>query len=223
MRKIALFELLENHLINNLVDYVTGNEVGLDSNGRKNRGGHLMEDLVESYIIKAGFQKNINYFKEMYIHEITEKQNIDLSAISNDDVNSHRYHCMSLSPTSLDVDSADSLACKWYVIGYSLKYICYNSYVDLRDIDNSIKLVSSSKVMNFDISEINAINDLVADSHYFSLSRLSRKQRDIVETCTNEIGNGSYCVVKIKDKSMLENLGISDVRVGSKILLLIND
>ena len=83
MRKIGLFELLENHLINNLVDYVTGIEVGLDSNGRKNRGGHLMEDLVESYIIKAGFQKNINYFKEMYIHEITEKWNIDLSAISN--------------------------------------------------------------------------------------------------------------------------------------------
>lgn len=83
MRKIGLFELLENHLINNLVDYVTGIEVGLDSNGRKNRGGHLMEDLVESYIIKAGFQRNINYFKEMYIHEITKKWNIDLSAISN--------------------------------------------------------------------------------------------------------------------------------------------
>lgn len=83
MRKIGLFELLENHLINNLVDYVTGVEVGLDSNGRKNRGGHLMEDLVESYITKAGFQKDINYFKEMYIHEITEKWNIDLSAISN--------------------------------------------------------------------------------------------------------------------------------------------
>ena len=83
MRKIGLFELLENHLINNLVDYVTGIEVGLDSNGRKNRGGHLMEDLVESYIIKAGFQRNTNYFKEMYIHEITKKWNIDLSAISN--------------------------------------------------------------------------------------------------------------------------------------------
>lgn len=27
--------------------------VGLDSNGRKNRGGHLMEDLVENYIKKS--------------------------------------------------------------------------------------------------------------------------------------------------------------------------
>ncbi len=42
MRKTGLFDLLENHIINNLVDYATGVETGLDSNGRKNRGGHLM-------------------------------------------------------------------------------------------------------------------------------------------------------------------------------------
>lgn len=83
MEKTGLFNLLDNHIINNLVDYVTGVETGLDSNGRKNRGGHLMEDLVESYINKAGFIKNETYFKEMYIHEITEKWGIDLSAISN--------------------------------------------------------------------------------------------------------------------------------------------
>ena len=83
MRKTGLFDLLENHIINNLVDYATGVETGLDSNGRKNRGGHLMEDLVESFIVKAGFVKGENYFKEMYIHEITEKWGIDLSAISN--------------------------------------------------------------------------------------------------------------------------------------------
>lgn len=57
MRKTGLFDLLENHIINNLVDYATGVETGIDSNGRKKRGGHLMEDLVESYIVKAGFIK----------------------------------------------------------------------------------------------------------------------------------------------------------------------
>ncbi len=83
MRETGLFDLLEKHIINNLVDYVTGVETGLDSNGRKNRGGHLMEDLVESFIRKAGFIKDENYFKEMYIHQITDKWNVDLSAISN--------------------------------------------------------------------------------------------------------------------------------------------
>ena len=65
MRETGLFDLLENHIVNSLVDYATGVETGLDSNGRKNRGGHLMEDLVESFIQKAGFVKDVNYFKEM--------------------------------------------------------------------------------------------------------------------------------------------------------------
>ena len=83
MEKTGLFELLRKHIINNLVDYVTGVETGLDSNGRKNRGGHLMEDLVETFIKKAGFERDENYFKEMYISEIERKWDIDLSAISN--------------------------------------------------------------------------------------------------------------------------------------------
>lgn len=83
MRKTGLFDLMEKHIIHSLVDYATGVETGLDSNGRKNRGGHLMEDLVESFIVKAGYIKGQNYFKEMYIHEIIEKWGIDLSAISN--------------------------------------------------------------------------------------------------------------------------------------------
>lgn len=83
MRKTGLFDLMTNHIINNLVDYATGVETGLDSNGRKNRGGHLMENLVESFIQKTRFVKDETYFKEMYIHQITEKWNIDLSAISN--------------------------------------------------------------------------------------------------------------------------------------------
>ena len=83
MRKTGLFELMEKHIIHSLVDYATGVETGLDSNGRKNRGGHLMEDLVESFIVKAGYVNGHNYFKEMYIHEITEKWGINLSAISN--------------------------------------------------------------------------------------------------------------------------------------------
>ena len=83
MRKTGLFDLLENHIINNLVDFVLGVETGLDSNGRKNRGGDLMENLIESYLIKAGLESGKTYFKEMYIHEIERRFNIDLSAISN--------------------------------------------------------------------------------------------------------------------------------------------
>lgn len=80
MRKTGLFDLLTNHDITNLVDYVTGIETGLDSNGRKNRGGHLMEDLVESYLKKEG---NLEYYKEMYSKDLEAKWGLDLSPLSN--------------------------------------------------------------------------------------------------------------------------------------------
>lgn len=56
MRETGLFDLIQNHIINNLYDYTLGIEVGLDSNARKNRTGDTMESLVESYIISAGYK-----------------------------------------------------------------------------------------------------------------------------------------------------------------------
>ena len=91
MRKTGLFSLISEHVINNLVDYVTGVEVGLDSNGRKNRGGHLMENLVEDYLQKAGLVKGVDYFKEMYISDIEKKWSIDLSNISNQGKSEKRF------------------------------------------------------------------------------------------------------------------------------------
>ena len=84
MRNSGLFDLLQNHIINNLVDYVLGIEVGMDTNGRKNRTGHVMEDLVESYLIKAGLVKGKTYFKEMYASEVAKKFGLDLSRVSNE-------------------------------------------------------------------------------------------------------------------------------------------
>ena len=91
MRESGLFDLLQNHIINTLYDYVLGIEVGLDSNGRKNRGGHLMENLVESYIIKAGYEKDVNYFKEMYLKDIEKKWNLDLSEMSGHNTSTKRF------------------------------------------------------------------------------------------------------------------------------------
>lgn len=91
MKESGLFDLLQNHIINNLYDYVLGIEVGLDSNGRKNRGGHLMENLVESYIIKAGYKKDVDYFKEMYLKDIEKKWNLDLSEMSGNNVSTKRF------------------------------------------------------------------------------------------------------------------------------------
>ena len=83
MEKTGLFNLLETKIVNNLIDYVYGVEVGIDTNARKNRTGKTMENIVESYLKKAGLKFGETYFKEMNKTEIESKFNLDLSKLSN--------------------------------------------------------------------------------------------------------------------------------------------
>ena len=50
-----------------------------------------MENLVEKYIVAAGFTKNVNYFKEMYLKDIEKKWNLDLSEISGHNTSTKRF------------------------------------------------------------------------------------------------------------------------------------
>lgn len=99
MKKTGLMDLIENHLINNLVDYALGIETGLDSNGRKNRGGHQMEDLVEEFIKKTGAE----YYKEMYLTDIEQKWGVDLSAISAEGTSTKRWDFVVKTDTTIYV------------------------------------------------------------------------------------------------------------------------
>lgn len=83
MRETGLFELLSNRIVKDLIDYVLGVEVGLDTNARKNRGGHLMENLVEKFIIEAGFVKGKTYFKELKIKPLEKLTGLSLDSLSN--------------------------------------------------------------------------------------------------------------------------------------------
>ena len=59
------FFFFQQKKIKDLVDYVFGIETGLDTNARKNRSGHVMEDRVASI-----FDKNrIEYRQEVYSSE----------------------------------------------------------------------------------------------------------------------------------------------------------
>lgn len=87
MNKTGLFDLLANREVTNIIDFVLGVETGLDSNGRKNRGGHLMEDLIEGYLKS----ENVEYYKEIYLKDIEEKWGVDLSALSNNGKAAKRF------------------------------------------------------------------------------------------------------------------------------------
>ena len=81
MRNTGLFDLLETSKIKSLIDYVTGVEVGLDSNARKNRTGHLMEDIVEDFIKETNY---IEYHKEMNKKAINESYSVNIDELINE-------------------------------------------------------------------------------------------------------------------------------------------
>jgi len=76
--KSGLGELLKDKKIKNLVDYATGVEVGLDSNGRKNRGGALMENLVEEFVRDTCNELHIEYMAQATAKKTKEKWDIEI-------------------------------------------------------------------------------------------------------------------------------------------------
>ena len=87
MRATELFDLLKNHVVSNLYDYVTGVEVGLDSNGRKNRGGHQMENLVKKFLVEA----DVEFSAEKYDYEVEKIFGLDLSAVTANRTSTKRF------------------------------------------------------------------------------------------------------------------------------------
>ncbi len=134
MRKTGLFDLMKNHIVNNLVDYVLGVETGLNSNARKNRGGHLMEDLVERYIKEAGFKKEYSYFKEMYLSEIESKFDLDLSSISNDGNTKKRFDFVLIKNNEVY-----AMECNFYASGGSKLNETARSYKNIALESKDIK------------------------------------------------------------------------------------
>lgn len=65
LKETGIGVLLQNQQINNLVDYVFGVETGLDTNARKNRSGHVMENDVTVKLTKS----HIPYRTEVYSRE----------------------------------------------------------------------------------------------------------------------------------------------------------
>lgn len=61
-QETGLQELFTSKKIKNLVDYVFGVEVGLDTNARKNRSGHLMEHRIAAILE----QNDIDFQQEVY-------------------------------------------------------------------------------------------------------------------------------------------------------------
>jgi hypothetical protein len=78
LEKSGLARLFQKDGIKNLVDYVMGVEVGLDSNGRKNRGGTLMEEIVGTIIGDFCKKNSFEYLAQARSTAIKSKWNLDV-------------------------------------------------------------------------------------------------------------------------------------------------
>lgn len=78
LEKSGLARLFQKGGIKNLVDYVLGVEVGLDSNGRKNRGGTLMEDIVGALIGDFCKKNGYEYLPQASSTKIKGKWGVDV-------------------------------------------------------------------------------------------------------------------------------------------------
>jgi hypothetical protein len=78
LEKSGLARLFQKDGVKNLVDYVMGVEVGLDSNGRKNRGGSLMEEIVESFIRDLCNKNGFEYLSQARATAIKNKWGVDV-------------------------------------------------------------------------------------------------------------------------------------------------
>lgn len=87
VKETGLKDLIVNKKIKNLVDYMIGVEAGLDSNGRKNRGGHAMENIVEAFIKDICDKNNFRYLKEANAEKIKKELGYDVPV----DKSSRRY------------------------------------------------------------------------------------------------------------------------------------
>lgn len=74
----GLADILRNKQVKNLVDYAIGVEVGLDSNGRKNRGGTMMEDIVEVFVDEYCQQSGAEYLAQATAAKIKAKWGIQI-------------------------------------------------------------------------------------------------------------------------------------------------
>jgi type II restriction enzyme len=74
----GLGDLVKDKRVKNLVDYVTGVEVGLDSNGRKNRGGTMMENIVETFVKSACEEIGLEYMSQANAKKIKAQWGIEI-------------------------------------------------------------------------------------------------------------------------------------------------
>ena len=83
LKKTGFLRLLSDRNIKSIPDYFIGVEVGLDSNGRKNRSGTSMEDIAEFFIKDICQRNGFEYIAQATADKIKKKWNKDITVTNS--------------------------------------------------------------------------------------------------------------------------------------------
>ena len=79
LKESGFLKLISDRKIKSIPDYFIGVEVGLDSNGRKNRSGTSMEDIAEFFIKDICKRKGYEYISQATADKIKQKWDKDIT------------------------------------------------------------------------------------------------------------------------------------------------
>ncbi|QBO37090.1 restriction endonuclease [Periweissella cryptocerci] len=78
LSEAGVLNFIQKHAKKSLVDYVYGVEVGIDSNGRKNRSGKQNEEILEINLKKLVKGTNLEWGTQVTADEIKARWNLDV-------------------------------------------------------------------------------------------------------------------------------------------------
>ncbi len=79
-RSAGFLDMLRQKKVKSVVDYVIGVEVGLDSNARKNRGGRMMEGIVESFVKGICDKHGFEFVPQATASKVRERFDLAMTA-----------------------------------------------------------------------------------------------------------------------------------------------
>ena len=166
VKESGLKELITSQKVKNLVDYMIGVEAGLDSNGRKNRGGKSMEAIIDWFIQDHCKKHDYEYLKEANAVKIYEKWKIDVPV----DKSSRRYDFVVNNGRELIIFETN-----FYGGGGSKLKSTAGEYRDLFDtLDNKFKFVWITDGAGW-LKTARPLRDTFNHNHYtFNLAMLEQ-------------------------------------------------
>ena len=120
----GLLQIFSDSAVRNLVDYVFGVEVGMDTNTRKNRSGKTMEDVVESKL--RSLQRDFDFDYLTQATKAKVKKNWGLATIEGLNVKTFDFAVRYRGETSL-------IEVNYYAAGGSKLSPVVGNFVGMRD------------------------------------------------------------------------------------------